>query len=401
MEKILVIPGSESQIPLIQKVHKEGYEVVCINPCEDSPGFEYADYCIMEDALNKEAVLDAARKYTVSGVISDECDVVMPVVAYVGEQMNLHTLSSKDAELYTDKYQMRKFCETHCFNYPAYAKCRTVKEACDFFESIHCRKMMIKPLDSNSSRGVYKVSDENEIMEYFEKAIHYSRKEKAIICETYIGGTEFTVDGIVIGGRHYSLAVSQKKHYAYNANIAYELFFSYANPDCDYEVLKKINDKYVETTGLKMGFTHAEYKYENGEFYLIEIGARGGGNFISSHIVNKLVDMDTYKVLIDQSTGKNMPAFQCNVKYYQERCVVLHFFDITKNGTVTEVKGEEILSNSRQVILYKFRFKIGDTLKKADDDSMRVGFYIAYGETREELEEFMKVVEKKVNIVIE
>ena len=185
MEKILVIPGSESQIPLIQKVHKEGYEVVCINPCEDSPGFEYADYCIMEDALNKEAVLDAARKYTVSGVISDECDVVMPVVAYVGEQMNLHTLSSKDAELYTDKYQMRKFCETHCFNYPAYAKCRTVKEACDFFESIHCRKMMIKPLDSNSSRGVYKVSDENEIMEYFEKAIHYSRKEKAIICETY------------------------------------------------------------------------------------------------------------------------------------------------------------------------------------------------------------------------
>lgn len=398
-EKILIIPGSEAQIALLDKVRAAGYETICINPYKDSPGFQHADHYIQADILDKEKVLQVAKDYAVSAVLSDECDIAMPTVAYVGEQLGLCTISYSDAELYTDKFLMREFCREHGFFFPEYVKCRTIDEAVAFYDSLRNKKMIMKPLDSNSSRGVYTVSQKENIADHFAESLSYSKKEQAVICERYIDGTEFTVDGIVMNGKHYSLAISQKKHYEYNSNIAYELFFSYSNPDYDYDLLRKINDSYVEATNLKMGFTHAEYKCEDNRFYLIEIGARGGGNFISSHIVDKLVELDNYGILLKQSLGHEewVESFKC----YQERCAVLEFFDIQKEGTVKEIKNEKFLSDSSHVIMYQFHFNIGEQIVKAINDSKRVGFYIAYCENRNELENLIKEIAEKVQIIVE
>lgn len=398
-ERILIIPGSEAQIALLEEAREAGYETVCINPYKDSPGFQYADYSEQADILDKEKVLQIAKEYAVSAVISDECDIAMPTVAYVGEQMGLRTISRSDAELYTDKFLMREFCREHGYLFPEYAKCATIGEATAFYDSLSKKKMIMKPLDSNSSRGVYTVNQREDIAEYFEESLRYSKKEHAVICERYIDGPEFTVDGIVVKGKHYSLAISQKKHYEYNPNIAYELFFSYSNPNYDYDLLRKINDSYVEATNLKMGFTHAEYKCENNKFYLIEIGARGGGNYISSHIVDKLVDLDNYGMLFRQSLGQE--EYTEKFEFYRERCAVLEFFDIDKAGTVKEIKNEKILSDNPHVVKYQFHFNIGDRIAKAENDSKRVGYYIAYCESRNELEYLMKEIAEKVKIIVE
>ena len=40
------------------------------------------------------------------------------------------------------------------FPYPRYCKCKRIDDAYSFFLSIDNKKMVMKPLDSNSSRGV-------------------------------------------------------------------------------------------------------------------------------------------------------------------------------------------------------------------------------------------------------
>ena len=82
------------------------------------------------------------------------------------------------------------------------------------------------------------------------------------------------------------------------------MFFSYDNDKFDYDLLRKVNDEYVNKTGLPFGLTHAEYKYEDGKYYLIEIGARGGGNLIGSHIVPLISGVDNYTYLIEKTLGK-------------------------------------------------------------------------------------------------
>ena len=86
-----------------------------------------------------------------------------------------------------------------------------------------------------------------------------------MLLEEYIEGTEFTVDGIKTEKGHISLAISEKRHYAYNENIACSLYFSYKNDRFDYEKLRSINDRFVELSGLPFSLTHAEYKYRKGQ----------------------------------------------------------------------------------------------------------------------------------------
>lgn len=401
MDRILVIPGSEAQISLIKKLHELGFIVVCIDPHEDAPAFAYADLCERGDILDRDFCLQKAICHNIIAVLSDECDIAMPTVAYISDKLGLPGICTDLAALYTNKYQMRCFCEEHGMPYPQYKQCETVDEAIDFFEQLQEKKMIMKPLDSNSSRGVYTIVSEQMIKDCLEQSRSFSKTADAVLCEEYIEGVEFTVDGIVIGGKHISLAVSKKKHYTYNPNIAYELLFSYDDGEYDYERLRKQNNAYVEKTGLPFGLTHAEYKFNGKEFVLIEIGARGGGNFISSHILPALCDVDIYQVMVD-SIFKRQTDSGIFQKMSKTKCAVLRFWDVPSGGgKVADIEGEDLLKELPQILLYQFRFQRGDRIRRADNDSARVGFYIAVCDNRDELERTMKQIQNTVKIILE
>lgn len=401
MDTIMVIPGASAQIPIIKRIKELGYQVVCVNPYKDSPAFPYADYHEEYDILNVSDCLMVARKYNVCAVISDECDIAMPTVAAVSEALNTPSIGSDLARLYTKKTEMREFSKMHGFPCPAFKQCTSPDEAKAFFDSLDVPKMIMKPLDSNSSRGVYTITSHEEIENKFKLSLEFSHIEKAVLCEEYIEGIEFTVDGIVLNGKHYSLAISKKKHYEHHKNIACELYFSHSDPDFDYEQLRRQNDQYVAASGLPFGFTHAEYKFNGNQFVLIEIGARGGGNYISSHIVPAMTGLDNYKLLIEHTLNPEQQDTYILNPQYEKRCCVLKFFDVdaVHDGMVAkEIKNECLLKNNEKVLLYRFNFNVGDTIHVAEDDSKRIGFYIAYGNTREELDAFMEKIENNVKL---
>lgn len=404
MKTIMVIPGASAQIPIIKSIKNMGYKVLCVNPYENSPAFNYSDYSEQFDIMDVSNCIEVAKKYNVCAVLSDECDIAMPSVAAISEALNIPSIGSKLAALYTNKRMMRDFCKQHGFPSVAYKQCQTLLEAKTFFNSLSVKKMIIKPLDSNSSRGVHTVESEAQLEKYFEESLSFSRSLKVVLCEEYIEGTEFTVDGIVVDGKHHSMAISKKKHFPHHPNIACELYFSNSDTQFDYDRLRQINDTYVNATGLPFGFTHAEYKFNGENFILIEIGARGGGNYISSHIVPIMTGIDNYKILLNETLGIKSNEPIKSDPLLKNRCSVLKFFDIDENDSgkkVSKVVGEDFLKDNPKILLYNFNFKIGERLFSAEDDSKRVGFYITYGDSREELDNFIKSIEKNVKFIFE
>ena len=103
---ILIIAGTQWQIPLIEKIHKMGHKVLVLNLYPDSPAFSVADFSEVVDILDKETCLEIAKKYNVDAVLSDECDIATPTIAYIAKQMNLVGISPELASLYTNKYEM-------------------------------------------------------------------------------------------------------------------------------------------------------------------------------------------------------------------------------------------------------------------------------------------------------
>lgn len=399
-KNLMVIAGGTWQVPLIKKAKELGYTVTNSNLYEDSIGFQYADYSAVADVKDKKTNLEIAKRYGVDGVVTDQSDIAVPTVAYVAEQLGLPSIGKYYAELFTDKFMMREFCRKHGFCYPEYKLCSTIEEAIDFFNQIG-RKIVIKPLDSQSSRGVYIIRDESEIVKCFEDTQQYSKDGTSVLAERFIEGTEFTIDGVKTSEGHISLCVSQKGHFEYNPSIANELFFSHTNDKYDYELLRATNNKLINATQLPYGLTHAEYKYENGNYYLIEMAARGGGTKIASDIVPIMSGVDNYRFLIEKALGLEKNNTPMEVKSrYKNRCAVLKFLDINTNEKpIKAITGIDLIKENPYVIDFALDFSVGDILKNAEDDRSRVGYYIAYGESEQELRNLMQQIETNLKIV--
>lgn len=394
----MVIAGSRWQIPITKKIAAMGHKPYVVNLYEDSPAFEFAYKYGVMDILDKEKCLAFAKENKIDAVLSEECDIAMPTVAYIAENLGLPSLGSESAALYTNKFLMREFCREHNLAFPEYKKCKSVSDAIEFFNEIN-GKIIIKPLDGNSSRGVFVINSIDKLSKCFSKSMSFSKVENCVLAERYIEGTEFTIDGIKTPEKHFTLAISEKKHYEHNSSVACELYFSHKNEKFDYEELKRVNDAFVNLSALNFGLTHAEYKYENGIFYLIEIAARGGGNLISSDIVPIMSGVDNYKYLVDCALGdiKNCNFPIC--EDLQDTCAVLKFFDTPDNGGIVKnIEGKEFLKECENIDSFELYFDIGAKIEKAADDSKRIGYYISKAKNREELNDVIQCVNKKFKI---
>ena len=398
-KKILVFPGTQWQVPLIEKIQEMGHQALVVNPDPNAPGMKKADLCLISDIFDKQRVVEFGRAQKIDAVMSDECDIAMNMVAELGKAFNVPTMDEETAALFTDKFLMREFSKKHGLKYPEYKFCKTVEDAIALQKEIN-KPIITKPLDSNASHGVFKCSNEEEIREHFVESMSFSRVEKSVLAERFIVGTEFTIDGVKTPHAHYTMAISEKKHFAHNESIANELLFSHYNPNFDYDKLRATNDAFVMKSNLQFGFTHAEYKFEDGEFYLIEIAARGGGNMISSCITQYMTGYDTYRYLVECATGNVHDEDFSLRPEYKERAAVLKFFETPGGGgKVREIKGLDYLDSEPDIKHYRLNFKIGDTIENALNDSVRIGFYIVCSENMQKLREVIANVENKFNIL--
>lgn len=393
-----MLPGTQWQVPLIEKIQEMGYQALVVNPDPEAPGIKKAEKVLISDIFDKEKVVSFGKEQHIDAVMSDECDIAMNLVAELGRTFNVPTLDNDTAALYTDKFLMREFSKKHGLRYPEYKFCKTVDDAIALQKEIN-KPIIIKPLDSNASHGVFKCNNEEDIRKHFEESLSFSRVEKSVLAERFIVGTEFTIDGVKTPHGHYTMAISEKKHFAHNESIASELLFSHYNPNFDYNKLRATNDAFVMKSNLQFGFTHAEYKYEDGEFYLIEIAARGGGNMISSCITQYMTGYDTYRYLVECATGNVHDEDFSLRPEYKERVAVLKFFSTPNGGgKVNKVKGLDYLENEPDIKHYRLNFKIGDTIEDALNDSVRIGFYIVCSENMQKLREVIQNVEEKFKI---
>lgn len=370
MSKIMIVAGGNWQIPIIKTAKRMGHYVICSNLYEDSPAFAFADIGEVADVRDKTKNLEIAQKYMPDAILTDQSDIAVPTVAYIADELGLRGIGYDNAKLFTNKFAMREFCRANGFAYPEYQLCTEKSEAKQFLNKNG--KSIVKPLDSQSSRGIHVVENAMDIDEYFDDALQYSNVEHAILIEQYIEGREFTVDGIKLDDTYHVTAISKKAHYDYNPSIAKELLFSNYDDEYDYDELREINKAMVCEMNLPFGLTHAEYKYMNGKFYLIEIAARGGGTRISSDIVPIMSGINSNEVYINSLLGIKQ---RISVNYEKDKYAMLGFFDFSE-GKIKNITGIQNALSFDGVVDIGLDIKPGDVIKNAEDDRSRVGYYI-------------------------
>lgn len=323
MKNFMVLGANNLQIPLIKQVKKSGYNVVVVSPRPDEPGFEYADYPVYVDVRDEETVLKYAEKYKITGVITDQTDLPVRTAAYVAEKIGLPGIGYETASLFTDKYLMREKCKELGIQTLEYKLVDNLQDAIKFFKNIS-KEVILKPIDNQGSKGVYKVTNEEELKFKFKEALNYSKSRKILI-EEYVEGHEFVVEGLAFDYKFQNL-ICGDTHYFNLPDVfsAKTRIFPSRENHLIVEKVKKLNERIIKGFRLKQGISHSEFIVKDDEVYLIETAARGGGVFISSDLISLSTGLNTEKFLVGIATGTlNKPPIIINKNI---SCCYIAFF---------------------------------------------------------------------------
>ncbi len=392
--KVLVIGGGLWQIPLIKYLRNKKHLVYVVDPYLDSLGVKYADKQIVCDVREADKIYEQIKNEKFELICSDQSDISVNTVSILNEKFGLRGNSYEITNRFVNKYNMRELAIKLGIPSPQFSKIFNSNDLLAFIKS--CKlPVILKPVDSQSSRGVIKINENNlsQIDEFVAYSLQFSNCEY-LIAEEFVDGEEVTVEGYASNNKHRTLAISLKKHF--RTGVASELRYPADIPHEMYEKLEKYNDKFVENSGLKFGITHSEYiiNRNTGDIKIIEIACRGGGTLISSDIIKWVSGIDVYDFYYKSLKGADVDLSKIEVK---KRNAILKFFEFNK-GEVASIAGVKDIMSWKEIVSFDLSFKEGDLLKLANDDRTRQGYFIAKANTKEELDEIIEKVNKTLII---
>ena len=390
---IHILGGGQWQLYTVKMAKKLGYRVLVTDMYSERPAYEFADLHEVVDITDKETTLEISRRYQVDGIVCDTTDVGVPTMAYVAEKMGLPGMGYETALNFTDKVRMRELSLAAGVPNPAFTRCRTLEECFVALDRIGY-PAMIKPVDSQSSRGVFKVANREQLAIAFVNALNFSR-EKAVIIEQYLNGVEITVESACVDGRVITIGVSDKDHFIHNPTVANRLTYPAALPESVLNHVCNVNSLTVQTLGLKNGIAHAEFFIVDDEPYLVEIAARGGGSHVYSHIVPFLAGQQLNQNYLEYIVGS---AFSCTFPS-EKRAANLAFFDFPA-GRVCAINGVEDVKKIPGVELLLLEFNVGDVIQSAVDDRSRLGQVVIFGNSREEVLSTTRLVQQTIQVEV-
>lgn len=329
--KLAVIGANEPSIPFYKQAKKLGYTIIGIAYEKGAVCKEYCDKFYPISFADKDDVLRVCMEEKIDGITSFSLESALPTVIYVAQKMGLVSNDYECLEHTKNKFVQREAFKNCGLLVPKYFKTSRL-ESFDGYGL--CFPIIVKPVDSGGSQGVVKLDNIDGYENALTNAIEISRTGEAIV-EEYIEGREFSVEYLSFEGIHYFIQITDKVTSG-SPNFIEMQHHQPANLDSEcVNIIKNIVEKALTSLKITNSPSHTEIKMNSkGEFYIIEIGARMGGDFITSDLVRLSTGYDMVKGAIEIATNTFKKPNISNkyfsgVYFYSE--LAPHVGDVIKN----------------------------------------------------------------------
>lgn len=373
----MVLAAGLLQIDVIEKAKSMGYYVLAVDGNPKAPGFNVADKAICADIVNEEAMLKIARDEHVDGVIHPCSEVSMAVMGRINDELGLSGISREQAICATNKHLMRKAFEKGNAPSPKSILAQDAEDAWNRLQNEFDTDAILKPSRNSGSRGIAKVSrnmDKGDFIRAYDEALSESR-DHSVLIEQFIEGPEFSIEMIVWRGDIHVLTVTDKK----TTGAPHFVELGHNQPSCfsdaEVETLKAAAIAGVRALGVNNCACHAEAKLMNGKAYLMEVGARLGGDFISTELTHLSTGVDMVAAAIDVALGVE-PDLSAKE---EPKGVCIRYF-CPKPGKLVSISNTEVLNNPH-VYLWEIYPKEGDVIPAVTSSLCRSGHVIVTEKT--------------------
>ena len=300
-------------------------------------------------------------------------DMPMRGVAKSSDKLHLHSINYETAVRATDKYDMIKAFKEHNVPSPWFF-------VVDSYEGLKSHggdvtfPCIIKPTDNAGSHGVAKVYSFQELLDNYEYAHSCSRHGKVII-EEFLDGSEVSVEVMVVNGVVNILQITDK----ITTEAPHFVEMGHTQPSrlpfATQEAIRNVAVAACKAIGIDKGPAHVEMKVTSHGPVMIELGARMGGDNITTHLVPLSTGIDMVGSTIKVALGEEPdiePSSHCGsaIRYFQ-----------VPFGTIKAIENVEEAKQIPGVKQITFTKGIGEESTPIECSNDRIGFVIAQGRT--------------------
>lgn len=293
------------QLPIYLKAKEMGIE---------THGFAYEDGAVARDSADffypisltdREVIVKKCKEIGVDGVTTCASDFATEVSCWVAEQLGLNTNPFETVIHIHDKAWVRaQTCQLTSISQPLTCSGKLDTLVLPFFPCV------VKPVHGCGKRGVWLVQSQQDF-DNIRTGVDYQEEEDALV-EQFIVGKEYSVESLSFHSKHYVVQVTEKvsdgaPHFVELAHHQ-PADISHA---CREKLSKAVCD-ILTAVGYTNGASHIELKVTDDEkIYLIDLNPRGGGDYISTHLIPLSTDCDysreIIRIALDQFEAEAYP----------------------------------------------------------------------------------------------
>lgn len=379
MKKLLVIGAGFLQDFVIQKAVSMGYYTLAVDADPQAIGFTHAHKYAVINIVDEKACLEYAKQEQIDGVLTAATDYGVLTAAFIAERMRLPGLKYEVAQLIKNKYRVRKCLYEHHVDDTEQAFEVDVETDIEKLAHKLTYPVMVKPCDGSGSRGASRVNNASDLSNACQFAMNGSITHRAEI-ESFIYGTEYGAESLVINGEIHVLSIMKK----WMTEPPYYAELGHAIPcGLPVDIEKKAKD--CVTNAIKvLGINHGSVNMDmlittDGKVYIVDIGARMGGNMIGPCIIPYGTGIDYVGAMIQNAVGD--PVELSAHEYKAVASKLLAF----KSGIIKRMPDMIALENEYGVEIYHHMTK-GMTVNEYHTNLDGCGYIVAKGETVGEAE---------------
>ncbi len=376
MKRLFIIGASILQLPAILKAKEMGLYVAVADYNPEAIGIKFADEYYNVSTMDEEGIFEAAKKFKADGIMTLATDQPMKALAYTANKLNLNGISYEVAINATNKAKQRLIFQNANLEIPWF---KVVTDENEFDKIKYTIKYpcICKPVDSAGSKGVIFTDSKSKLLDNYNYAKKFSQSGVVVI-EEFLTGKEVSVEILIVEEDVHILNVTDKL-------TTKGLFFvekGHSQPSKlsneELDRIKKLAKDAVKSLNINTGAAHVEIMLTKEAPKIIEVGARMGGDCITTHLVPLSTGIDMVKAVIQLALGETP-----NIEVTENNGAAIRFIE-GKKGILKSINGISNAKNAKGVIEVSVTKNQGDNIDILKSSNDRLGYIIAVGENSQD-----------------
>ena len=394
--------GGAEAVPGIRLAKRMGLHVVVSDGSAEAPGLVEGDDALIASTYDVAATIAAAGEYSrnvrrLDGVMCIAADVPV-TVASVAAAFGLPGIPLEAARLAADKIAMKERLSEHGIPVPWFAAV-TSAEALRGIVAERGSPLVIKPVDSRGARGVLRLTEKTNLDWAFEHARSWSPTGRVMV-EEYLHGAQLSTESLLLDGVGHTPGFCDRNYEFLDRFSPWIIENGGEQPsvlsDADQHAVASLAERAGGALGISTGIVKGDMVLTPSGPKVIEVAARLSGGWFSTDQIPLATGVDLVGAAIRVAVGEPVSDEDLTPAYH--RGVAIRYF-FPEPGRVTEISGSDRFHDVPWVHRLGFAVGVGDVVKAPTDHTLRAGFVITTGETRDEAVARAREVAGAVHVV--